>query len=265
MSNQTPAGYYPDPAGSPARRWWDGAAWGDLEPQLPRYEEVAPYNAPSHEDTLPPPGYYEDPDTGRPRYWDGGAWANPEREEKERRSGFGSGFDPRLKRFAIILAIVLVLVIILSELTKSSPPATPPTTSTTIATATDSAFCTAFTKATSVTNTDVDTVYHTLATTKHALSLAITETSTEITDTNAAAAASPTSTLHSATETYLNLLKKGKSVVRQELAAINAHPQNFVSIQRTYNAKITALGTAASSTITPAVSAIGKECRGFFS
>ena len=29
-----PAGWYPDPAGGPARRWWDGAGWPhDLEQQ----------------------------------------------------------------------------------------------------------------------------------------------------------------------------------------------------------------------------------------
>ena len=28
-----PAGWYPDPAGSPAWRWWDGQQWGPLSDQ----------------------------------------------------------------------------------------------------------------------------------------------------------------------------------------------------------------------------------------
>lgn len=37
-----PAGWYPDPGGSEHRRWWDGAAWHGLEPELAASAEPAP-------------------------------------------------------------------------------------------------------------------------------------------------------------------------------------------------------------------------------
>jgi len=32
----TPAGWYPDPGGSGAARWWDGTAWGDQLQAVPQ-------------------------------------------------------------------------------------------------------------------------------------------------------------------------------------------------------------------------------------
>lgn len=45
MSN-IPAGYYPDPAGSPHQRWWNGSSWGELQaaPAHP-YAGASPYGA----------------------------------------------------------------------------------------------------------------------------------------------------------------------------------------------------------------------------
>lgn len=55
----TPPGWYPDPAGGQARRYWDGQAWGPFEPQP----------------SSTPPGWYADPaGGGGRRYWDGGTW-----------------------------------------------------------------------------------------------------------------------------------------------------------------------------------------------
>ena len=41
-----PAGYYPDPAGSPQQRWWNGTSWGELQaaPANP-YANASPYGA----------------------------------------------------------------------------------------------------------------------------------------------------------------------------------------------------------------------------
>jgi len=45
-----PAGYYPDPAGSPQQRWWNGSSWGELQPATPNplataYSPSQPYIA----------------------------------------------------------------------------------------------------------------------------------------------------------------------------------------------------------------------------
>lgn len=52
MSNSTPAavpaGWYPDPAGSPSQRWWNGSSWSDSVQERPAqspYGAVQPYGA----------------------------------------------------------------------------------------------------------------------------------------------------------------------------------------------------------------------------
>lgn len=40
-----PFGWYPDPAGSPMLRWWNGTAWTDrLEPARPELQPAAGYS-----------------------------------------------------------------------------------------------------------------------------------------------------------------------------------------------------------------------------
>lgn len=65
-----PPGWYPDPRGGPAPRWWDGVRWTVTqllppEPQMPQLSA-----APS----LPPAGWYGDPEGEGHRYWDGTTW-----------------------------------------------------------------------------------------------------------------------------------------------------------------------------------------------
>lgn len=75
-----PPGWYPDPAGGPARRWWDGTGWThDLEQQgqqdRPRYGErqdaqptssAQPGSAPGHAPVVPHPT--SQPSGGLPAY-----------------------------------------------------------------------------------------------------------------------------------------------------------------------------------------------------
>jgi Protein of unknown function (DUF2510) len=44
----TPPGWYPDPAGKPQSRWWDGAQWTDHvhDPQVQPYQVAVPLKAP---------------------------------------------------------------------------------------------------------------------------------------------------------------------------------------------------------------------------
>lgn len=86
-----PPGWYPDPAGGPGERWWDGYAWSEVT-KPPEQDET---NQPCDEsgqrggdqDDQPtvdasgypgaPPGWYPDP-AGGPglRWWDGYAWTD---------------------------------------------------------------------------------------------------------------------------------------------------------------------------------------------
>lgn len=68
MTNQIPAGWYPDPNGQ-GERWWDGSAWSEhtragaaAQPAQPAQPQV-------------PAGWYPDPSGGDgQRWWDGTQW-----------------------------------------------------------------------------------------------------------------------------------------------------------------------------------------------
>jgi hypothetical protein len=48
---QAVAGWYPDPAGGPLSRWWDGRQWTDATQPVPAY--AAPTYAPAYQPAYP--------------------------------------------------------------------------------------------------------------------------------------------------------------------------------------------------------------------
>lgn len=77
----TPAGWYPDPAGGPGSRYWDGSAWtehtsGGPEPEPEPSTAVVPYVAPAQEAPALRADWHQDPHgpAGQLRYHDGTSW-----------------------------------------------------------------------------------------------------------------------------------------------------------------------------------------------
>ena len=171
MSDQSPSGWYPDPAGSSHRRFWTGADWGNLdngEPTVfdPRSSSPAPpglYPDPQGSSqrrewtgaawgalepapvvaALPPAGTYPDPGSpGRERYWDGAAW-EPARPVS-RPPGSLAERLPALSRTAWLSVALAVVVIAAGGYfylgRGSSAPAT--ATTPTLNPAAEAAFCT---------------------------------------------------------------------------------------------------------------------------
>ena len=68
-----PAGYYPDPAGSPQQRWWNGTSWGDLQPASPSPAPTpapapAPYGSAQPYAPMQPYGSMQPYDASQPYY-----------------------------------------------------------------------------------------------------------------------------------------------------------------------------------------------------
>lgn len=74
-----PPGWYPDPSGASARRYWDGKAWGPLEPSPQQLSSAVP---PRWENSTPPPT----PTTAAVQKW----WAGMPRTTKLALGGAGT-------------------------------------------------------------------------------------------------------------------------------------------------------------------------------
>ncbi|MBB3677646.1 DUF2510 domain-containing protein [Modestobacter versicolor] len=105
----TPAGWYPDPAGSGGQRWWDGASWGDQV--QPAQQPVAAPGQPW--DAAPAQPWGAAQPTGQPtgQQWGAGATGSQPWTPAAEPAGPQS-FVKRNTASLIALGLVLVCVLI---------------------------------------------------------------------------------------------------------------------------------------------------------
>ena len=94
----TPAGWYPDPAGSGGLRWWNGTTWGEQVQPAP--QPVAP---------AAPPQWGATP--AAPQQWDAGSSAAPEWAATQQPAAPRT-FVQRNVNSLLVAALVVVCVVI---------------------------------------------------------------------------------------------------------------------------------------------------------